>query len=232
MAVTYEQYAREAKRVGDRVLSKTSVYQCLRDDGRFKCRNKTPYKDCECDTCLNNSLIVDALIVAGVKGVVRRISRNILKSYCPVNKEKATGESTCTRKLQFDDDNQVEEEVMTEHNCDCIYCNCKKCGVVQLQQSIIEQNADVDWSEIVTWHQWEKVELDLEQRELMVKNDQANKSEKKDWRKKKIYYDRVRYSGKLSELLTLFTMLVHRLSIHLFNFSWQAHQYEVCKLNL
>ena len=82
----------------------------------------------------------------------------------------------------------------------------------QLQKSIIEQNADFDWSAIVTWHQWEKTELDLEQRELMVKNDQANKNEKKDWRKKK--YDRVRYSGKLSELLTLFTMLMHRLSIH------------------
>ena len=78
LAVAYEQYVREAKRVGDRVLSKMSVYQCLRDDGRFKCRNKIPYKDCECDTCLNNSLIVDALIVAGVKGVVRSISRNIL----------------------------------------------------------------------------------------------------------------------------------------------------------
>ena len=160
LAVAYEQYAREAKRVGDRVLSKMSVYQCLRDDGRFKCRNKTPYKDCKCDTCLNNSLIVNALSVAGVKGVVRRISRNILKSYCPVNKKEATGESTCTRKLKFDDDNQVEEEVMTEHNHDCIYHVCKKCSVVQLQQSIIKQNADVDWSEIGTWHQWEKVELD------------------------------------------------------------------------
>ena len=95
-------------------------------------------------------MIVKALIVAGVKGVVRRISRNILKSYCPLNKEKATGESTCTRKLQFDDGNQVDEEVMTEHNCDCIYCDCKKCSMVQLQQSIIEQNADVDWSEIIT----------------------------------------------------------------------------------
>ena len=122
LAVTYKEYTREAKRVGDRVLSKMSVYQCLRDDGRFKCRNNTPYKDCKCDTCLNNSLIVDALIVAGAKGVVRRISRNILKSYCPVNKKEATGESTCTRKLQFDDDNQVEEEVMTEHNHDCICC--------------------------------------------------------------------------------------------------------------
>ena len=113
-----------------------------------------------------------------------------------------------------------------------IYHDCKKCGAVQLQQSITEQNADVDWSEIVTWHQWEKVELDLEQRELMVKNYQVNKSEEKDQRKKKYYYDRVRYSGKLSELLTLFTMSVHRLSIHMFNFCWQAHQYKVCKLNL
>ena len=153
MAVPHEQYAREAKRVGDRFLSKTSVYQCLRDDSRFKYRNNTLYKDCECDACVNNSLLVDALIVAGVKGVVRRISRNILKSYCPLNKEKATGENTCTRKLQFDDDIQVKKEVMTEHNCDCIYHDCKKCSTVQLQQSVIEQNADVDWSAIVTWHQ-------------------------------------------------------------------------------
>ena len=65
LAVAYEEYAKEQRRLKFTVLSRTSVYVCLK--GKFKVRKKIPFKDCQCDTCLNNSMLVDALIVAGVK---------------------------------------------------------------------------------------------------------------------------------------------------------------------
>ena len=49
-----------------------------------------------------------------------------------------------------------DSEVITDHNCDCIFRHCEKCGAINtLQESIIEQNPDVDWSKQVTWHQWQ-----------------------------------------------------------------------------
>ena len=73
-----------------RVLPRTSVYECLK--GKFRVRKKIPFKDCQCDTCLNNSMLVHALIVAGVKHLHHTITENIMLSYCPLlSKHKEDG---------------------------------------------------------------------------------------------------------------------------------------------
>ena len=75
-----------------RVLSLTSVYECLK--GKFKVQEKITFKDCQCNSFLNNSMLVDALIVAGFKHLHHRITENIMLSYCPLmSKHKKDGEN-------------------------------------------------------------------------------------------------------------------------------------------
>ena len=49
------------------------------------------------------------------------------------------------------------------------------------------------------------------------------------WRK---IWDKFRYSGTLSRLLSLFTESLHSLSVHMFDFHWQAFQFDECKKQL
>ena len=41
--------------------------------------------------------------------------------------------------------------------------------------------------------------------------------------------DKFRYSGTLARLLSLFTVLLNELSVQIFNFRWQAFQFDECK---
>ena len=69
----------------------------------------------------------------------------------------ADKDNTISRKLVWHDNS----EVITDHNRDCIFRNCKRCGAIStLQESIIKQNPDIDWAKQVTWHQWQYVLLD------------------------------------------------------------------------
>ena len=105
---------------------------------------------------MNNSLLVDALIVAGVNSISHSNTQNVLRSYCPLEK-KSIGNIT-SRKLELAGETR-DETVLTNHNCDCIFCECKKCGAVCFQDAIIKANLNVDWEKIVTWHRWENVEI-------------------------------------------------------------------------
>ena len=53
-------------------------------------------------------------------------------------------------RLEWDEKNTGESEVITDHNHDCIFRQCNKCGPINmLQESIIKLNSDVDWSKQV-----------------------------------------------------------------------------------
>ena len=78
-------YAKEQMKLGFRVLSQSSVYRCLK--GRFCVRKKIPFKDTQCEDCVNSSLLVDALIVAKVRGIKRRNTENVLNSFCPLGEK-------------------------------------------------------------------------------------------------------------------------------------------------
>ena len=80
--VAYEMYAKEQMKLGFKVLSESSVYKCLK--GRFCVRKKIPFKDTQCADCVNSSLLVDALIVAKIRGIKRRNTDNVLNSLCPL----------------------------------------------------------------------------------------------------------------------------------------------------
>ena len=66
-----------------------------------------------------------------------------------------------SRRLEWDEKNTGESEVITDHNHECIFRHCNKCGPINmLQESIIKLNSDVDWSKQVMWHQWQYILLD------------------------------------------------------------------------
>ena len=54
--------------------------QCIKNT-IHTCR-KVPFKQCLCDMCLNNSLLIALLVANGVKGISRKITQNVLDSYC------------------------------------------------------------------------------------------------------------------------------------------------------
>ena len=126
---------------------------------------KIPFKDTQCADCVNSSLLVDALIVTKIRGIKRRNTDNVLNSLCPLGENdknpSAQNEQGISRSLEWDEKDTGKSEVITDHNRDCIFRNCKQCGAINtLQESIIKQNPEVDWSKQVTWHQWQYILLD------------------------------------------------------------------------
>ena len=157
LAVTYDTYAGEQLKLGFKVLSQSSVYRSIK--GQFITRRRIPFKDTQCTDCVNNSLLVDALIVSKVKGIKRRIIENILNYLCPIDtniKNKESQNGAC-RKLE----KQQDRETISDHNHNCIFCLCKNCGgIMKLQESIIKQNPDLDWNQVVMWHQWKNLSME------------------------------------------------------------------------
>ena len=160
------------------------------------------------------------MIVSKVKGIKRRITENILNLLCPIdtninNKESQNG---ACRKLEWQQDN----ETILDHNRNCIFRLCKNCGgIMKLQESIIEQNPNLDWNQVVTWHQWKNLSLGE------TENSLDNKQEKP-----KRILENVRCRETIAELLSQFINSVNHMSIHLFHFCWQAFQFDECKKQL
>ena len=78
---------------------------------------------------------------------------------------------------------------------------------MKLQESIIQQNPNLDWNQVVTWQQWKNLSLGENENSL------DNKQEKP-----KRILDKVRYRGTIAELLSRFINSVNHMSIHLFHF--------------
>ena len=128
-------------------------------------KRKKPFKDTQWADCVSSSLLVDALIVTKVRGSKRINTKNVLNSFCPFRQKdespSAQKDHGISRRLEWDEKNTGESEVITDHNHDCIFRHCKKCGAINtLQESIIKQNPDIDWSKQVMWHQWQYILLD------------------------------------------------------------------------
>ena len=106
-------------------------------------------------------MLVDALIVTKIRGIKRRNTDNVLNSFCPlVEKDKSPSAQNHQgiSRLEWDEKDTGKSEVITDHNRDCIFRNCKKYSAINtLQESIIKQNPEVDWSKQVTWHQWQYI---------------------------------------------------------------------------
>ena len=91
LAVAYDTYVREQLQLGFKVLSQSSVYRSIK--GKFRTRRRILFKDTQCTDCVNNSLLIDALIVSKVKKIKRRMTENILNSLCSAKKKSVNNES-------------------------------------------------------------------------------------------------------------------------------------------
>ena len=141
---------------------------------KILCLKKKPVKDTQCADCVNSSLFVDALIVTKIRGIKRRNTENVLNSFCPLGEidksPSAQNNQYISMRLERDEKDTGKSEVITDHNHGCIFRNCKKCGAINtLQESIIKQNPEVDWSNQVTWHQWQYIILDTGEKESLTK---------------------------------------------------------------
>ena len=66
----------------------------------------------------------------------------------------AQNDQGISRRLQWDEKDTGKSKVITDHNC-------KKCGAINtLQESIIKQNPEVNWTKQVTWRQWHYILVD------------------------------------------------------------------------
>ena len=160
---------------------------------------------------LNNSLLIASLVANGVKGISRKITQNVLDSYCSQElKQQCTSiQLPVYPKRRLDDSKDL---TITNCHRECIFQDCKLYGKTKLHEKIASQNKEtIDWEKSVTWHQWKTV-----------------KSEKNEKKK----FDKVLYMGQLSSLLAVFCLSVDKLSTHLFHFQWQAMQFEECKKQL
>ena len=52
LGVAYEEYVRKQHALGNRVLLQSAVLRCIK--GKFRMRRRVPFKDCQCDECLNH----------------------------------------------------------------------------------------------------------------------------------------------------------------------------------
>ena len=141
-----------------------------------------------------------------------------MNSYCKLEKNESDSntqnEIKRSRKLEF-----RNEELITDHNRDCIFRHCKKCSTINYQESIRRQNPEINWDQEVTWHQWRNV--------IVGENNTDSLPNKKQDKKRKIL-DKVRYRGTHAQLLTLFITSLSQISVHLFHFRWQAFQFDEC----
>ena len=88
---------------------------------------KIPLKETQCADCVNSSLLVDALIVAKIRGSKRQNTDNVLNSFCPlVENDKspsAQNDQGISRRLQWNEKDTGKSEVIRDHNRDCIFRN-------------------------------------------------------------------------------------------------------------
>ena len=71
---------------------------------------------------------------------------------------------------------------------------------MKLQESIIKQNPDLDWNQVVTWHQWKNFSM----------GETENSSDNMQEKPKRIL-DKVRYRGSIAELLSRFINSVNHI---------------------
>ena len=110
LAVAYEMNAKEQMKLGFRVLSQGSCVQM--PERKISCSKKIPFKDTQCADCVNSSLLVDALIVAKVRGFKRRNTENVLNSLCPLGEKDESPSAQkyhgISRRLEWDEKNTGE----------------------------------------------------------------------------------------------------------------------------
>ena len=111
---------------------------------KVKLQSKIPICSSLCNSCTNFRLLGQALIAAGVKGVITSGRDAVKKMICQYE------------HLLHDPD--PNKRVIGRFGFKvCIYQNCKKCGVFLLKDQIKIANKAIDNDKFIQWHEWKSV---------------------------------------------------------------------------
>ena len=282
MAQAYQEYSREQRKLGNRVLSKSALHRILGKN--MKAMKMVPYKECMCSTCLNYGLKADALKAKNVKGLEKRATLNVLQSMCKPSKTKnnivvpeskprsfakraelrkkvvrpqsantakenpintqfvisSRLEKKIAAQLSTVTPNTVTPEDYTISDCDrkCIYRECKNCGKHKIMTYILEQNTDLDLREEAVYHEWKNIIVEETKKQQKKKLGKVREKattvddEPGTTTTTRRDFGKVREKTTIGALLDLWCAETMKMSTHLFNFKWQASQFELCKRDL
>ena len=124
-----------------------------------------PFKDTQCADCVNSSLLVDALIVTKIRGIKRQNTDNVLNSFCPLveNDKSPSAQNNQGISRRYNGMKRIQKKAkLLQITIVIVFLEiAKKCGVINtLQESIIKQNPEVNWTKQVMWHQWQYILVD------------------------------------------------------------------------
>lgn len=137
----YKHYVSQQTACGDRVLSLSSFNR--HKPWYMRLLRFMPDLGCQCDVCLNCSLKADALIANKVKGLSKRLTTNLFKTFC-----------NRTNK-------NPEDVNIKDFGMECIRRKCHWCSVKRLKDELlrIEENQNLDWNKTVFHSKWESVKV-------------------------------------------------------------------------
>ena len=245
MADAHQAYTRHQRSLGKRVLSITAVNRWL--PKYIKPMKKVPYKQCLCSMCLNFKLKSAGLKSRRVKGISSSPTQNIMYSLCDPEVRRITSRLTFSfnkkeqlereiaEKLQFKIKSRVGKKDVTHvptvshgevslDDCarDCIYRDCLKCGKKKLMNYILDKNPGLNMNDPASYHSWEKVTRRKPDGSVWKNSNGTDKKEPV-----KIYH-----VTEIGVLLDKWCDEALSMSTHIFNFKWQAAQFEVVKSKL
>lgn len=136
----YALYRDEQQKKGKRVLRFSTFFK--NKPKLIKPVIAVPYIECLCDTCVNFSLICQALRSSGMKGIEHSFTSNMVKSLC-----------------SYDCEHLAEAPDILQFRQKCVFRDCQDCGTGKAMINLRNMNEDVELMCDVQWYKWQNVEL-------------------------------------------------------------------------
>ena len=175
--------------------------------------DKTPNRQCCCDTCENFRIVILAMKRHGFKGLGINSKKCIEDSLCELSKLKNSGNTS------------YQWTKMPKKSCS--FRNCVKCGSIYEKKRLIKENTMLcTQRKQIQWKQW------MSQTNAKKYNAEGFqlKINSKSSKKRSLY--EVVLSGTIFDLLSYYITLLDDISRHHFNNCWQMFQFMLCQSNL
>ena len=175
--------------------------------------DKTPNRQCCCDTCENFRTVILAMKRHGFKGLGANSKKAIEASLCKCSKIKNSGNTS------------YEWTRIPKKSCS--FRNCKECGSIYEKKRLIKENTRLcTETKNIKWKQWMSKKM---AKKYNAKGFQLQINSK-SLQKRSLY--EVVITGTPFDLLSFYIRLLHDISSHHFNNLWQMFQFMLCESNL
>ena len=178
-------------------------------------------------------LKADALRARNLKGIGKSSTENVIRSLCTPDVVRGTSRLDYGQKPKPVAKKEVEEFALKSNvgklkvthggsvshadlsldDCarDCIYRDCSECGKKKMINYLLDANPGLDLNAPASYHSWEMIEK--LNRDGSIRKEPA-----------KIFYQ-----TEIGVLLDLWCTEAVNMATHIFNFKWQAAQFELVK---